>query len=280
MARPNFVGIGAQKCASTWIFQILSDHPDVSLSTKKEIDYFSYRYHNGYQWYENHFPEKAGAKAIGEISPSYFHEPAVPSRLHSYMPDIRIILSLREPVERAISNHNHEVRIRHFMGDDISFEAGLKNNPMYIEQGMYAQHVSRWLQYFNKNQILVILMDDIKKQPEQVVTDIYNFLDIDSNHTPEFLRKKSNPGHLLKSTSIDKLKSKLRLGMKNFGLSRVWEVIAKSGLRNLYRHFNRIESDVLIPSVQEKTKQELHEIFSNDIKELEKMLDISLDKWK
>ena len=80
MAKPNFVGIGAQKCASTWIYQILSDHPDVSLSTKKEIDFFSYRYHHGSLWYEKHFPDKPGATATGEVSPSYFHEPAVPSR--------------------------------------------------------------------------------------------------------------------------------------------------------------------------------------------------------
>ena len=80
MPKPTFIGIGAQKCASTWIYDILKDHPDVALSELKEVDFFSYKYDHGLQWYENNFSEAGTQSVIGEISPSYFHEPAVPAR--------------------------------------------------------------------------------------------------------------------------------------------------------------------------------------------------------
>ena len=93
--KPTIIGIGAQKCASTWIYDILADHPEVTLSKKKELDFFSYHYENGYSWYEQQFQEKANTLMAIEISPSYFNEASVPERIITYSKDIRIILSLR-----------------------------------------------------------------------------------------------------------------------------------------------------------------------------------------
>ena len=92
----NFVlGIGVQKCASTWLYDILLDHPQVALSEHKEIDFFSYHYGRGYQWYENHFRSESPQHFSGEISPSYFVEGLVPERLKLYAPDAKILVSLR-----------------------------------------------------------------------------------------------------------------------------------------------------------------------------------------
>src|SRR5450432_1780443 len=70
--RPTYVGIGAQKCASTWLHSILAEHPEVAVPEVKEVDFFSYRYDYGYQWYERCFRSSKPARARGEISPSYF----------------------------------------------------------------------------------------------------------------------------------------------------------------------------------------------------------------
>lgn len=76
--KPNFIGIGAQKCASSWLYDILADHPEAAVSATKELDFFSYHYERSYAWYERQFPEKLGAKAIDEITPSHFNEDAAP----------------------------------------------------------------------------------------------------------------------------------------------------------------------------------------------------------
>ena len=103
----------------------------------KEVDFFSYRYDHGYQWYERCFQSAKPARARGEISPSYFAEPAVPgARRAISAPTPKSCCRLRDPVERALSNHRHEVRVGHLTGADLSFETGLANNPMYVEQGL------------------------------------------------------------------------------------------------------------------------------------------------
>src|SRR5918993_382064 len=176
--RPTYVGIGAQKCASTWLHRILESHPEVSVPEVKEADFFSYHYDRGFQWYQRCFataPESSQVRARGEISPSYFCEPAVPERVARYMPGAKIMVSLRDPVERALSNHRHDVKQRHLTGDDLSFERGLSNNPMYVEQGLYATHLKRWLQYFPRERILVVLMDEVAADPRAVCRSVYRF---------------------------------------------------------------------------------------------------------
>src|SRR5687767_9096163 len=138
---PTFIGLGGQKCASTWLHVVFRDHADAYVSTPKELDFFSSFYDRGFQWYEAHFAAAEGRRAIGEISPSYLPDHDAPARAHAYNANLRIIVALRDPVERAYSNHLHDIRLGHYSGRDLSFETGLANNPMYLEQSRYALHL-------------------------------------------------------------------------------------------------------------------------------------------
>src|SRR5262249_43557994 len=182
--KPTFIGLGGQKCASTWVHSVLKDHPDAYVSTPKEIDFFSSFYENGFQWYERSFAGAQHQRAIGEISPSYLPDGNAPARAHEYNPRFRIIVSLRDPVERAYSNHLHEVRLGHYADEDLSFEAGLANNPMYLEQSRYAKHLGRWLRHFPRDQLLVILQEEISADPAQQARRLYQFLGLDSGPGP------------------------------------------------------------------------------------------------
>ena len=97
--KPNFIG-NCQKCASSWLYDILADHPQVGVSEKKELDFFTQHYDNGHAWYERHFPHSSNIEVVGEISPSYFHEASAPARAKAFRSDARILVSLRDPVER------------------------------------------------------------------------------------------------------------------------------------------------------------------------------------
>jgi hypothetical protein len=92
-------------------------------------------------------------------------------------------LSLRDPVERALSNHRHEVRVGHLAGADLSFETGLANNPMYVEQGLYATHLKNWMRHFPRADILVVLMEDIASDPLAVSKTVYRSWGRRSLHT-------------------------------------------------------------------------------------------------
>jgi hypothetical protein len=277
--KPTFIGIGAQKCASTWLYDILADHPQVFLNAQKEIDFFSYFYDYGFQWYERHFKCTEEKLAAGEVSPSYFHGLSVPKRVYDYDPDARLILFLRNPIERAISNHKHEVRTAHLQGNDLSFEYGLANNPSYIEQGLYASHLERWLAYFPQEQILIILVEDITADPAEVAKLVYGFLGVNKDHEPEALHQRSNVSYANRSAWLETGKNSVRAAFRKLRLGWVWEAVGSAGFQRLYRIFNRRESEAVIPPMKESTKQMLQKRFCDETLRLEKLIDRSLKSW-
>src|SRR5690606_31306508 len=146
----------------------------------------------GFQWYERHFEGFDDTYVTGEISPSYFHDPAAPARVRAYRRDMKLLLTLRDPVDRALSNHKHEVRLGHFTGPDLSFEAGLANNPMYVEQGLYGKHLASWLQHFPREQVYVALMDDIRAEPQRVAREVFRFLGVDDTFESSAVARRFN----------------------------------------------------------------------------------------
>lgn len=280
MKGPDFIGIGAQKAATTWIYDILKDHPEVALSEQKELDFFSRWFDQGYQWYEHQLGNESNDKLSGELSPSYLNEPAVPARVAAYVPNAKIIVSLREPVSRAISNHKHEVRVGHLTGDDLSFEYGLANNPSYFDQGCYATHLSNWLKYFPREQMLILLHDDIVADPAGVAKQVYAFLGIDDAFVSVALHEFSNISHLKRSPGLDSLRRSIRLKLVALGVGGVWEAAAKMGLRKLYRSAAWVESEASVPPISNEIKAELRERFRTETEALEGMIGRSLAHWK
>ena len=277
---PTFVGIGAQKCASSWLYDILSDHPQALLSKKKELDFFTYHYENGYTWYENNFPPGIQARAIGEISPSYFHEASAPERVRRYLADARILVSLRDPVERALSQHRHLARIGLLTGPDFTFERGVAANPSYIEQGMYATHLRRWRQYFPAEQILVVLMDDICTDARSIAGAVYKFLRIDPTHVSKALHERSNPSYVVRNRVFDLGVKELRRVADSLGLMPLWRAMGDTGLRRMYRAFNRRPSQTIIPHPKPETLIHLRAHFRPEVEALEDMLGRELSRWK
>jgi len=278
-SRPSYVGIGAQKCASTWLHRILAEHPQVAVPETKEVDFFSYRYDRGYQWYERCFDGAPDARARGEISPSYFCEPAVPERVARYVPEAQIIVSLRDPVERALSNHRHEVREGHLVGPDLTFETGLANNPMYVEQGLYATHLKKWLRHFPRERILVVLMEDVAADPLGVARSVYGFLGIDASFVPAGLTERYNQSFATRSPALGAMKDTLYAATRLPGLRWAWGAAAGIGLRTMYRGINKVPSDVVIPPPAEQTLQRLRQHFQPEILELETLIGRSLAPW-
>ena len=280
MSLPTFVGIGAQKCASTWIYDVLRDHPQVRLSECKELDFFSYHYDRGYQWYERQFAGPGDTDVVGEVSPSYFHEPAVPERLRTYLPQAKVVVSLRDPVERALSHHRHAVRVGDIVGNDLSFESALASNPMYLEQGCYATHLRRWFNHYPREQILVLLYEDIANEPVEAAQRIYRFLGVNPEHRSVSLEKRSNVSHVSPYVALEKTRKALRGAVRSVGLEKAWEWSAGLGVRRLYHQLNRRPSNEAIPPVAERTVDELRSFFQDEIVQLEQLIGRQMAGWR
>jgi hypothetical protein len=281
MKRDWFIGIGVQKCASTWIYDILLDHPQVGVGKRKEIDFFSYNYGLGYQWFESHFPiEDPRRRVWGEISPSYFVGLDIPRRVHDFAPRAKILVSLRDPVERAISNHRHEVRLGNFCGPDLSFEAGLKNNPFYLEQSRYGTHLHRWLERFAPSDVLIVFQEDIVANPGKVAEKIYGFLGIDASHHSVALAGQSNESHVYRFDGIERVRKAAREAVRTLRVDGMWRAAQRGGLQALYRRLNRRPPGVRIPDVGVETRRNLRVLLEDEIRMVEEIAGRSLDHWR
>ena len=168
------IGIGAQKAASSWVHDLLSMHPGICVPGEKELDFFSHRHDRGHGWYRAQFD---GPGLRFENSPSYLTDPRAPARARAFNPDMRLVVSLRDPVDRAISHHLHEIAKGHIPPCD--FARGLADNPDYLEQGFYARHLARWRAVFPPERMLVLFAEEIREAPQAAARDLHRFLGLD-----------------------------------------------------------------------------------------------------
>lgn len=277
--RPTFIGIGAQKCASTWLYRILADHPQVAMSAGKELDFFSYHWSRGEAWYLAQFPPRADALACGEISPSYFSDPVVPSRLQQWQPDLKLILSLRDPLERAISQHHHRVRVEQLQGRARRFEEGLASSPDYLDQGRYATHLQRWLAYFPRHQILILLMEEVRSDPLAVAQRLYRFVGVDATFQPPTLHQAVNVSHLERWHWLARWQQRAYAATRRPGRAWLWQLAQQSGLKTLYRHLNRRAPQQQIAPPRAETIALLRAAWRPEMVALEQILERPLPGW-
>lgn len=279
---PNFIGIGGQKCASTWIYDILAGHPEVCLSKNKELDFFSNYWDRGFEWYQAQFESGLAAQAIvvGEVSPSYLYDMDAPLRVRQYDRDMKIIVTLRNPVERAYSNHKHNIRQGFVFSGDLTFESSLQTNPTYIEHGLYAAHLQHWYESFPKDQILVVFFDDIVNAPSSVALTVYRFLGIDDGYVSSAFGKKSNESVAVANVGLALRIDQLRKSINGVGMTWVWVLFRGLGLRWLYRRLNTRNIEQAIPGMRPETRAYLNSLYLDDISNTERLLGRDLAAWK
>lgn len=202
---PDFLVIGAQRCGTSSLYKYLGQHPCVAPPLRKEIDYFSRRYGNGLAWYRSHFAVRLRTDYARlarnrnllsfEATPDYLLHPLAPTRAAELLPSARIIVLLRDPVERAHSHYQHMVRLGF---ESLSFTDAIEREPVrlggelerileeplydsrnlrlfsYVTRGMYAEQIERWMAHFPPEQILVLRSERLYGEP---VTTYHGALD-------------------------------------------------------------------------------------------------------
>jgi hypothetical protein len=275
---PTFLGIGAQKCATSWLHDVLGGHPDIFTSVPKEIDFFTARYDHGYEWYRRHFAAGAGARARGEASPSYFYNPGVPERVRAFDPAIRVIVILRDPVDRAFSNHLHELRARHLSSE--RFEDGLLNNPLYLEQGRYATHLGRWLAVFPREAVLPLIFEEITAAPEQAVRQVYEFLGVDARGRFDASRRSSNESVAYRNEGVQAVLRRGGDALRRAGLGAGLErVKALPPLRRLME-MNKRDLRLSAPPPRPETRARLARELAPEMEALAAMLGRESLPWR
>ena len=196
---PDFLVLGAQKAGTTALYEYLTRHPQISGPSWKEVSFFDRHWARGESWYRGNFPNVARTrgKHVGEASPSYVFHPLAPRRVQEVVPEARLIVLVRNPVDRALSQYNHEVALGR---EPLPFEEALDAeeerlrgeqermaaDPRYFSRewwshtykarGRYAEQLERWLAVFPREQLLVLPSDDLGSEPARAHAQVLEFL--------------------------------------------------------------------------------------------------------
>jgi hypothetical protein len=190
---PNFIGIGAPKAGTTWLFRCLQEHPKVFVAAVKETNFFDYYTEDiagRMGEYEAHFAGSEGAMAIGEVSTRYLNSRwGAPKRIRRLLPNVRLFVSLRNPIDQVYSHYWHLRRQNFHQGTCLkspsSFEEAFEiYGERLLGDAFYYQHIQRWLHLFDQSQLLIIFYDDILTQPQKVLHTLYTYLGVDNTFTP------------------------------------------------------------------------------------------------
>ncbi len=211
---PDFLIIGSHKGGTTSLFNYLSKHPQILPTVNKEIDFFSFYFDRGEQWYLSQFPKISPSLnfLVGEASPSYLNFPNVPQRAAQFVPKTKLIVLLRNPVDRAISHYHHWVRqfgetrtlaeaieseikrLDRASADDLIAGKYWKHEG-YLSRSLYVYDLQRWLQVFPREQLLVLNSETFYEQPEHCLNRVFEFLGVASYRIDSYLKFNAGDYH-------------------------------------------------------------------------------------
>lgn len=186
---PNLIIIGAMKCATSALHHYLSLHPSIVMSVPKELDFFveGKNWNKGLDWYESHFDTTSKqAKVYGEASPSYTGFPAIPGvaeRMHSVVPDTKLIYLVRHPIERIISHYMHRCahgEERRSISEALTLSArGAADRSIYILRSKYYMQVAQFLNFFPRSSLFIASQEDLLGRRRDTLAAIFRFLGVD-----------------------------------------------------------------------------------------------------
>jgi hypothetical protein len=175
MTLPNFLIIGAAKAGTTSLYHYLRQHPDIYMPSVKEPGYFSDP-QSPREAYESLFSAVTTEHAIGEASPQYLNSPTAPDRIASELPGVRLIVSLRNPADRAYSSYLGRLQGGR---ERRGVEEAMRPGTYYFESSLYFTSLSPYFERFPRERIKVLLFDDIAADARAVLRDLYDFLEVD-----------------------------------------------------------------------------------------------------
>ena len=234
---PDFIVIGVGRGGTTSLYNYLNQHNCIQKSSYDEIGFFDDNYHLGLNWYRSMFPtkyekqkviQKFGKFLTYDVTPWYVRRPWTANRIKSLLPSVKIIVVLRNPVDRTYS-HYHLTRrekgltksFEEIIDEDIqkinNYDDDLKNSEEYyaelvqnshIARGFYLEQLEIWLTIFDKKNILIISSEDLAENTQKTMNSIFNFLDLENQIIPNL--QKINVG------KYPKMKEETRKTLENY----------------------------------------------------------------
>ncbi len=260
---PSFIVGGGVRCATGWIRECLSEHPEIYMEPK-ETHYFDQNYEKGDEWYKCFFQDHTDKKIKGEKTASYLHINNVVAKIKETVPDVKLVFSLRDPVDRMYSHYTMSASTDKTLLN-MGFEKAVEEEKKFLNWGKYSEQLKDFYQNIPENNIHIVIFEEIQENPHRDISEIYRFIG-------------ANPDFKAPSTQL-----RTKLGKFEHenpfwgGISTIMlHPRAPFFLRSIYTQIRPKETKKKLP---DKHYRRFSDYFREDIQSLEELLGRDLSIW-
>lgn len=295
MVKPTFIVPGAPKCGTTALWEHLNDHPEIGMASIKEPRFFSRaegtlergvmadgpnrsgQYHRGWDWYEALFSHCTEARARGEASTHYFSDPDTPALLARNVPSVKLIVLVRDPVQRVYSHYWQE----HKLGWPLpSFPMMVQEDHprlrFYCRVSAYRHNLERFLEHVPRERVLLLLLDDLKNHPLATARRAYRFLGVDDTYDPSTVGARYNQQTAPRSRWLERAMEAARYHVAD-ALPRP----VRAALGALRRQVSLLNAEPkAVTRLDPRLRAHLLPRFESDTRYVEAWLGRDLDAWR
>ena len=297
MKKPNFIIAGFPKCGTTSLHHYLNEHPEIFMPEQKELHFFTFKILsklkngpkddivkemqiNSSEKYLSYFQNVKNEIAIGDASPSYINYPSEFFKIKKYLNDPKVIIILRDPINRAYSNYLHLKRERR---ETMSFKDAIAVE----EERMKNKYSDFWYYKFNStyyekiikakttfSSVLILTIEELDKDPAVTMKKVYKFLGVDNSLSFKTISEKFNAGGNYKKNFVTKLffqPSKFKNRIKRFIKPTSFLKIILMRTTSIFR--------IKPEKIDQNLIEQLKSYFKNDVENLKK-LDVNISNWK
>jgi hypothetical protein len=300
MTMPNFLIIGAAKSGTSSLHFYLAQHPEIYMTPEKQTYFFAYegtepQFHGpGDQEemrghlitrlsdYQAQFAGVTTEKAIGEACSVYLYDPNAPIAIKRHIPHVKLIVILRDPAERAYSSFMQHMREGYETVSDFGQALKLEEERIrnhwrhlwhYRARGYYSEQIQRYLELFDRSQLRIYLFEDLKRDPQGLLKDIFRFLGVRDDFVPDTSEKHN-------ATGIPRSRTMLRLIMRPNALKTLMKPVLPMRLRRTVKAFVTTSPwSLRRPPMPAELRQDLVEGYREDIHKLQAMIGRDLSRW-
>lgn len=258
--KPNFIGIGGQKCASTWLSECLRSHPEIFMSSPKEIKYFTDQEHNGIDWYLDFFKKSSSYSSRGEFASNYIYKPESAEKIKETLGNIKIIGVVREPVSRSLSHIKHLIRdgdIPNMSGQITTamLQQILQQHPQVLSNSLYLPGLTKYIETFGPKSVFIVNQATCLSNGKLVLEALWKFLEVDDTCWIGMANEIVSVGINPKFAKLESVRIKIFRAVK-YNAPSVINWVKKIGLSSAYRRINSGKSLVFSKNAADLIKEQ------------------------
>lgn len=282
MRLPDAIGIGARRCATSWLHGCLNEHPEIGKPVNG-LHYFSKRRHEGIKWYAKQLEGYSSRRLLLEFSvsytyPEYYREAA--RHIAEAVPGAKLFMSVRNPSDRAFSDYRRSVSLLE-IDKSVSFAEALEKYPVLLYRGLYGEILEWYRKFFRADQIKVLFYEDLEASPSEYMSSLVNFLGVDSVLPLRHITTRGETTKVPRWVTYNKVifaaKKAMERVFRELGSDDAWEGIRKRFMR-LYQGLLSINYQD--QEIEDSVRKALRKYYEEDIHKLEDLTGRRLEYWR